>query len=145
MHTHHCNYWSPGAKAPGHQYPQCLINIHCIVVVSYRNSIFVGNNIKDAINFCKQIPSCLRVKFCNLVKRRTVAYQTSAQYAMAKLLWALSFTLPNYYNYRKAMSIFWLLMTWILISLVQIWPRYRLWMWHIIVTFNNQCCYNIKE
>ena len=23
VHTHHSGYWCPGAKAPGHQYPQC--------------------------------------------------------------------------------------------------------------------------
>ena len=25
VHTHHCSYWCPGAKAPGHQYPQCWL------------------------------------------------------------------------------------------------------------------------
>ena len=28
MHTQHCSHWCPGAKAPGHQYPQCWLNIH---------------------------------------------------------------------------------------------------------------------
>ena len=28
VHTQHCDYWCPGAKAPGHQYPQCWGNIY---------------------------------------------------------------------------------------------------------------------
>ena len=39
MHTQHCSYWCPGAKAPGHQYPQCWLNIHCIGSVSFRNTV----------------------------------------------------------------------------------------------------------
>ena len=30
VHTEHCSYWCPGAKAPGHQQPQCWLNNHCI-------------------------------------------------------------------------------------------------------------------
>ena len=33
--TQRCSYWCPGAKAPGHQYPQCWLNIHCFGLVSY--------------------------------------------------------------------------------------------------------------
>ena len=33
--THHCSYWCPGAKAPGHQYPQCWLYIHYIGPISY--------------------------------------------------------------------------------------------------------------
>ena len=35
VRSQHCGYWCPGAKAPGHQYPQCWLNIHCIGPVSY--------------------------------------------------------------------------------------------------------------
>ena len=36
VRSQHCGYWCPGAKAPGHQYPQCWLNIHCIGPVSYK-------------------------------------------------------------------------------------------------------------
>ena len=36
MRSQHHGYWCPGAKAPGHQYPQCWLNIHCIGLVPYR-------------------------------------------------------------------------------------------------------------
>ena len=46
MHTQRCGYWCPGAEAPGHEYPQCWLNIHCIGAVSYRNIItFIVNSI----------------------------------------------------------------------------------------------------
>ena len=35
-HSQHCDYFFPGAKAPGHQYPQCRLNTHCIGPVSYK-------------------------------------------------------------------------------------------------------------
>ena len=46
VHTQHCSYWCPGAKAPGYQYPRCWLNIHCIWLVSYRNITILGNNIR---------------------------------------------------------------------------------------------------
>ena len=30
MCSQHGEYWCPSAKAPGHQYPQCWLNINCI-------------------------------------------------------------------------------------------------------------------
>ena len=33
----HCGYRWPGAKAPGHQYPQCQLNIHCSGPILYKN------------------------------------------------------------------------------------------------------------
>ena len=30
LNTQHCSYWWPGAKAPGHQYAQCWLNILCV-------------------------------------------------------------------------------------------------------------------
>ena len=42
--TQHCSYRWPGAKAPGHQYPQCWPNIH-IRPVSYRYVRIIGSNI----------------------------------------------------------------------------------------------------
>ena len=41
-HTQHCGYWWPGAKAPGHQYPQCWPNIHCIGPVSDKKYNILG-------------------------------------------------------------------------------------------------------
>ena len=37
VHTQQCDYWCPGALAPGHQYSQCWTNIHCIGPVSDKN------------------------------------------------------------------------------------------------------------
>ena len=45
MRGQHRGYWCPGAKAPGHQYLQSWLNIHCIGPVSYKNITLVENNI----------------------------------------------------------------------------------------------------
>ena len=42
----HCGYWCSGAKAPGHQYPQCWLIINCFGEVSYRNITVKGNYIR---------------------------------------------------------------------------------------------------
>ena len=42
----HCGCWCPGAKAPGHQHPQCWLNIHCIGQVSFKNSALMVYNIR---------------------------------------------------------------------------------------------------
>ena len=66
MHTQHCGYWWPGAKAPGHQYPLCWLNTHCMRPVLCKNVTFVVNNIrkkKKEIVFYKKWSSCLRVKY----------------------------------------------------------------------------------
>ena len=36
MRTQHCSYWCPGAKAPGHQYPQCWLDISFYWYLPYR-------------------------------------------------------------------------------------------------------------
>ena len=46
VNTQHCSSWCPGAKTPGHQYPQCQLNDHCIGPVSYRNITIIEDNIK---------------------------------------------------------------------------------------------------
>ena len=67
MHTQHCRYWCPGAKAPGHLYPQCWLNIHCTthVLNQYHTDMlhFIENNIKQWNYILKQIThaNCLRV------------------------------------------------------------------------------------
>ena len=45
MHTQHCSHWCPGVKAPGHQYPQCWLNIHWIGLTHWGRvmHICVGN------------------------------------------------------------------------------------------------------
>ena len=45
MHTQHCSHWCPGAKAPGHQYPQCWLNFHWIGLTHWGRviRIYVGN------------------------------------------------------------------------------------------------------
>ena len=35
--TQHCGYWCSGAQAPGHQYPQCWLYIHCVDPVSFKD------------------------------------------------------------------------------------------------------------
>ena len=45
VRTQHCDYWCHGAKAPGHQYPQCWLNNHCTGPVSYLNIAVVYHNI----------------------------------------------------------------------------------------------------
>ena len=46
VRSQHCGYWCPGAKAPGHQYPQCWLNIHCIGPVPYKNIAHKVNSIR---------------------------------------------------------------------------------------------------
>ena len=47
--THECVV-STAAKAPGHQYPQCWLNIHCIWPVSYKNTTLMLDNITRVEN-----------------------------------------------------------------------------------------------
>ena len=69
-------YWCPGAKAPGNQYPQCRLNIHCIGPVSYKNIAHKVNSIRKWKNW----PSHLRVNG---------AVQTSLQCIRNALLFLL--------------------------------------------------------
>ena len=46
VRSQHCGYWCAGAKAPGHQYPQCWLNIHCIGPISYKNIAHKVNSIR---------------------------------------------------------------------------------------------------
>ena len=59
-HTQHCSYWCPGAQAPGHQNPQCRLNIYCIGPVLHRIITVIEESIKTYI--LKIIPSSLSVK-----------------------------------------------------------------------------------
>ena len=45
VNTQCCDYWCPGAEAPGHHYPQPWLNINCIGPVLYRNITVIGNTI----------------------------------------------------------------------------------------------------
>ena len=54
-HSQHCGYWYPGAKAPGHQYPQCWQDIRFI----QRTLRCQWAALK--LFFCFKQPSCLRV------------------------------------------------------------------------------------
>ena len=42
VHAQHCSYWSLGAKAPGHMYPQWWLNSFWFRPVSYRNITVEG-------------------------------------------------------------------------------------------------------
>ena len=46
VHPEHCCCWWLGAKAPGHQYPHCWLNIHYIGPVPYSNTALIRNNIR---------------------------------------------------------------------------------------------------
>ena len=46
VHSQHCGYWCPGAKAPGHQYPQYRLNIQFIGPVSYENITLLLDNVR---------------------------------------------------------------------------------------------------
>ena len=46
VHSQHCGYWCPGAKAPGHQYPQYWLNLQFIGPVSYENIRLLLDNIR---------------------------------------------------------------------------------------------------
>ena len=46
MHSQHCGYWCPGAKAPGHQYPQYWLNLQFIGPVSYESIRLLLDNIR---------------------------------------------------------------------------------------------------
>ena len=61
MHSHHCSYLSPGAKAPDHQYSQCWLNSRCTETVSYKNITLMVNNIRkySGINTCMLLVSGL--------------------------------------------------------------------------------------
>ena len=42
VHTQHCGYRCPGAKAPGHWYPQCWLGMHYIGQLSDKNTTVIG-------------------------------------------------------------------------------------------------------
>ena len=56
VHIRHCSYWCPGAKAPGHQYPQFWLIVSCIGPVI----TVIVTILKNKITFWKKIPSSLR-------------------------------------------------------------------------------------
>ena len=55
VRSQHCGYWSPGVKAPGHQYPQCWLNIHCIGPISYKDIAHKVNSIRKWNHILKKI------------------------------------------------------------------------------------------
>ena len=61
VRSQHCGNWCPGAKAPGHQHPQCWVNIHCIGPISYRILHLWCTTLENKIRFGKKWPSRLRV------------------------------------------------------------------------------------
>ena len=46
VRSQHCGYWCPGAKAPGHQYPQYWLNDQLIGAFSYENITLLLDNIR---------------------------------------------------------------------------------------------------
>ena len=81
MRSQHCGYWCPGAKAAGHQYPQCWLNINFIGPVSYKNIAHKVNSIRKLNHILKKKwPSHLRVNFCigNLVYHSPITMWSSS-------------------------------------------------------------------
>ena len=72
--SQHCGYWCPGAKAPGHQYPQCWLNIHCVGSVSYKTITHKVNRMRKWNHVLKKKrPShlsvnCMNEHHCGLIK-----------------------------------------------------------------------------
>ena len=62
MHSQHCGYWCPGAKAPGHQYPQCWLNIHCIGPVSYTTIAHKVNSVRKWNHVFKKMTQSFKLQ-----------------------------------------------------------------------------------
>ena len=63
VRSQHCGYWCPGAKAPGHQYPQYWVNIQFIGPVSYENITLCWTTFGIKLHIEKKLPSRLRVNW----------------------------------------------------------------------------------
>ena len=68
VRSQHCGYWCPGAKAPGHQHPQCWLNIHCSGPISYKNWHLCCTTLENKNTFWKKWPSRLRVKTPTMIR-----------------------------------------------------------------------------
>ena len=67
VYIQYCGYWCSGAKAPGHQYPQCWTNVHCIGLVLDKTIKLIVNNIRKwNWNLKNNLPSCLMVNTMKL-------------------------------------------------------------------------------
>ena len=64
MHNQHCGYWCPGAKAPGHQYPQCWFSTYCTTQASYKYITFNTNNDENWYFEKKYDPVISGLMFC---------------------------------------------------------------------------------
>ena len=92
MCTQQCGCWFPGAKASGHQYPQCWLCILCTGPITYELLLLKWITSENKITFWKQIPRCLRVRnwleyieLCYLDWLKYVQYDI--WYANAQLVW----------------------------------------------------------
>ena len=56
VRSQQCGYWCPGAKAPGHQYPQHWLNIKFIGPVSWKYYTFVGQHSEIKLDIEKNDP-----------------------------------------------------------------------------------------
>ena len=61
MRNQHCGYWCPGAKAPGHQYPQYWLNIQFIDQFRMKILHLCWTTFGKKITYWKRWPSRLRV------------------------------------------------------------------------------------
>ena len=66
VRSQHCGYWCPGAKAPGHQYPQCWLNIHFIAPVSCKNIAHKVNSIRKWNHILKTNDPGVNLFFSNI-------------------------------------------------------------------------------
>ena len=60
--TQYSGCWCLGAKAPGHQHPQCRLNNYCTGLASYRNITVKAKNIRKETYILKNIIRRLMVK-----------------------------------------------------------------------------------
>ena len=69
VHTQHCCNWCPGAKAPGHQYPQCWLNINFIPLIPCRDMLhLLWTSLENLNSFWKK-----KDQVANVLKRHRVS------------------------------------------------------------------------
>ena len=64
--TEHYDHWCPGAKAPGHQYPQFWLKLHYIGPVLHKNSMGISMCPWPILRHWPGLPSLRRCLPCNV-------------------------------------------------------------------------------
>ena len=75
MRSYHCSYRCPSAKAPGDQYLQCWLNMHCTGQISYNYiTVTVGNICKWHYFLKKSIQISSSKWICSICSRHILAH-----------------------------------------------------------------------